>query len=65
VQFLRYSFHPEYAKPDTNIQVNTSVGVVVDEATRQRLIEFRARLLKDSGNGTVQVLPANQDQQET
>ena len=49
VQFLRFSFHPDYCKPDTKVQVTaTAQALVCDEQTRSRLIALNQKLLSGS-----------------
>jgi hypothetical protein len=53
VQFLRFSFHPDYCKPDTRVQVTaTAQALVCDEQTRSRLIALNQKLLGTVGKNT-------------
>jgi hypothetical protein len=58
VQFLRFSFHPDYCKPDMKVQVTaTAQALVCDEPTRKRLIDLNQRLLA----GNEPALPEKHD----
>jgi hypothetical protein len=62
VQFLRFSFHPDYCKPDTKVQVTaTAQALVCDEPTRARLIELNQKLLK----GGEPAVPENREPNDT
>jgi hypothetical protein len=60
VQFLRFSFHPDYSKPGTNVQV-TATALVCDEPTRERLIQLNRKLLSGSSETKQLLAPAHQN----